>query len=138
ERGEGPQRRHGGAEPVAEVIADLRRDLAVSRDGREPRYALRQPVVGRATPGEGAPLAEARVGDVDEPRVHPAELAVADAELLLERARLEVLDHDVRARGELTDQLLARGRVHVDADVVLGVVRAEEGDRDALPEEGRV
>jgi hypothetical protein len=76
--------------------------------------------------GSWAPLAEARVRDVDEPRVELAELPVPEPPLRLGRAGLEVLDHHVRAGGELPDQGLAVGVMHVDADVVLAVILGEE------------
>ena len=133
ERDEGRRGRHEAAEPVADE--DAAEDGRPPRESRDPDHAghgLGHGVVGSAPLGERSPLAETRIRDIDEARVDLLQPAVADAPRV-ERARAEVLHHDVGPAGELAEERLALLGVQIDADVVLRVVLGEESHRRVLP-----
>ena len=124
---------HQPPEPVPdEDPAQDRRAAGEARDPDHAAHRLRHGVVGGAPLGERPPLAEARVGHVDQARVRLAELPVADLPLV-EGARPEILHEDVGLGRQPLEELLALGGVEVDPHVVLGVIRGEEPERRVLP-----
>ena len=76
-----------------------------------------------------ARLAEAAEGPVDEPGVFLAQSVVSYAEPV-HRPRAEILGDDVRFVREPLHEILAFGRLQVDADPALAAVRTEEERRD--------
>ena len=133
ERDEGRRGRHEAAEPVADE--DAAEDGRPPRESRDPDHAghgLGHRVVGGAPLRERSPLAETRIGDIDEARVDLLQPAVADAPRV-QRPCAEVLHHDVGPAGELAEERLALLGVQIDADVVLRVVLGEKSQRGVLP-----
>jgi len=85
---------------------------------------VQEVVLGGLRRRPGAELAVGGAGHIDQPRVQFGELAVSDSQTV-EISGSEALDQDVRPGGQPPDQLLPLRPVHIDADVILGVVHPE-------------
>src|SRR3989475_5119194 len=101
-----------------------RRAVGLSGDAHHPAHALDHEVVARPL-APGAALAEAGERAVDEPRVSLPQGVVAQA-VAGEIAVLVVLDQDIEAVRERTDQRLPLGDRDVHRDRLLAAIRRGE------------
>src|SRR5207248_3069212 len=104
--------------PIAnEGVGLERRPAREVADRGEAASRLRQGVVRGATRGERSPLPEACIRQVDQRRIDLPKLTVAESELTLHRAGLEVLDDDVGAGDQLLEDSLTIRLVNVEPHV---------------------
>ncbi len=117
------ERGDGGIESCDDVDdrdARLRRSVGRAGHAHQPADRLDERVVAREC--RALPLAEARDLAVDDAWVDGGDLLVAEPEAL-ERARLEVRDHHVRALAQPTCELAVGGVAEVEDDRALVAIR---------------
>src|SRR5262249_49797918 len=97
--------------------------VGLAGDAHQATHGLDHEILG----GSVAPrpgLAEAGDGAVDQSGIERLEVVIAQPETL-ERADLEILQHDVGARRQRPHDLLALGLVELDGDRTLAAIDAE-------------
>src|SRR5581483_6559912 len=125
---------------AGDVVADVGRAahrlpvrFAVAR--HETGFGLDDGIVARPVV-PGAPLAEAAYRDVHDIRLHAAHVGVAHAPAR-QRARAEVFNHGVRARGQLEEDLAPFGTAQVEREAALVAVDGRVEIADPARDERR-
>ena len=136
QRGQDAERDIEAAHQIADRHADLRRrPIGRARDAHQAAARLGHDVETRSI-RERTVLTEPRRRGVNDPRVHGADVVVGQAERA-HRAGAQILDDDVRRRGEPQERLLALGRLQVEHDGTLESIQAQERRALAVDERSR-